>query len=184
MACNPREIAINKACSVKLDDETIAIVAFVYHTADRKDPNAGQSWYKTAVRVAKVKDLEAEIADKLLDENRLKEWTVDCTAWPKDWHFAYDNGYDKCHEARWLSSKIKKAMEWDDFVKLAKDGIRILKGTKAVKQSSSAKYDTEGYTDGTAGFKPVSIIDREALLKCCGKIIWKDAPLKRAFKQP
>jgi len=177
MALKHKEIAISKAVSVKLDDETIAIIAHVYHTADKAAHPEDKSWYKYAGRVVRIADLEAEIARKSSDAERLETWKWQCPAWPDDMFFGYDNANSRAKEARWLQMRLKKALDWDSYVKLVRDGIRRIAKSNVEKQFPSARYETDGYTtqDGAA----LSILDIAALKSCAGKQFWKNCILKR-----
>lgn len=180
MALKPKEIAISKSCSVKLDADTIAIIAHVYHTADRKSIPDDQSWYKYIGRVAKIKDLEAEIKEKKSMDHRLEAWTWDSPAWPSDWFFGYDDGNTKGKEARWLNMKLKKAMSWDSYIKLVRDGIKLVACTGKEKRYPGGAYETKAYRDPDGNL--YDIISRDDLLKLEGKQFWKDCIMKRQLK--
>ena len=177
MSLKPKEIAISKAVSVKLTDDMIAIVAHVYHTADRKTNPNDTSWYKYVGRVAKISDLEAEIATLKDPANRLNAWHWECPAWPADWFFGYDDSNTQAKASRWLQMKIKKALTWDAYVKLVKDGIKHVASLGKEKAYPGGMYDVEGYQD----FKGVTfdITDKEALISHCGQTFWKDCVAKR-----
>ena len=177
MALKHKEIAISKAVSVKLDDDTIAIIAHVYHTADKAAHPDDKSWYKYVGRVATIADLEAEIALKSSEAERLKTWTWACPAWPDDMFFGYDNSNAQSKEARWLQMRLKKALDWDSYVKLVRDGIRRIAKSSTEKQFPSARYETDGYIDQDG--KLLSILDPVSLKQHVGKQFWKDCILKR-----
>lgn len=180
MALKQKEIAISKACSVKLDNGLIGIVAHVYHTADRKSNPEDKSWYKYVCRVEKEADLKAEAEDKKKPENRLKLWTWKCDAWPADWFFSYANGNEQIKEARWLEMKMKKALDWDAYVKLVTTGTKTVAALKCEKQYPKAAYEVNGYTDKSGA--QFDITSKADLAKLVGKTVWKDCPLKRAQK--
>lgn len=177
MALKEKEIAISKAVSVKLNDQTIAIIAHVYHTADRKANPDDKSWYKYVGRVVDITDLKAEIEDKRSDANRLKNWEWKCPAWPDDMYFGYDRSNANSKGARWLEMRLKKALEWDDYVKVVRDGIKKIARTGYEKQYPTAAYETEAYQkpDGST----ISILDLNALLAAKGTPFWKNCLLKR-----
>jgi hypothetical protein len=181
MPLKPKEIAISKSCSVKLDDSTIAILAHVYHTADKNADTNDKSWYRYIGRVAKVTDLEAEIQEDKSAEHRLETWTWKSHLWPDDWFFGYDRGNNKAKAARWLAMKVKKAMDWEAYIKLVRDGIRHVASTGKEKQSSSASYATIGYSaEGSDSL--FDITDKQQLLSLEGTFFWKDCPLKHDLK--
>lgn len=180
MALKEKEIAISKSCSVKLDDDTIAIIAHVYHTANKKNNPTDHSWYRYIGRVVKIKDLEAEIQDKKSVEHRLENWTWNSPIWPDDWYFGYDNGNTKAKEARWLSMKLKKTLSWDAYLKLVKEGIKTLATTGKEKQHPTAIYETTGYIDSNG--QQYDITNKDDLIKLQGIFFWKDCPLKKDNK--
>lgn len=181
MPLKPKEIAISKSCSVKLDDNTIAILAHVYHTADKKAYPEDHSWYRYIGRVAKLKDLEAEIQDDKSIEHRLEPWTWKSSLWPDDWFFGYDRGNDKAKAARWLAMKVKKAMDWDAYLKLVKDGIKHVASTGKESCSPTASYATAGYKAENSD-RMFDITSKQDLADLEGKFFWKDCPLKHDIK--
>lgn len=178
MSLQLKEIAISKSCSVKLDDDTIAIIAHVYHTADKKTNPDDQSWYKYTGRVIKIKDLEEEIRAKKSIDHRLEQWTWKSPAWPEDMFFGYDDGNTKGKEARWLAMKLKKALKWEAYIKLVKDGIKLVAATGKEKRYPGGMYETEAYTDAEGNL--YDITKKEDLLKLEGKSFWKNCIMKRA----
>lgn len=178
MATLKNEVAISKCCSVKLDDETIAIIGLFYHTRDRSvnDPN-DKSWYAYDVRVEKIADLKTKIEDMMSLDNRLKPWRWTNPNWNPEWFLGYDKSNDQYKGGRFLKMKINKMLEWDAYVKLVSEGIKTL-GNGTVKQYPTAKYECDGYedVDGNTG---LSIIDKQTLLDHVGKSMWKKLVLKR-----
>ena len=177
MALKHKEIAISKAVSVKLDDSTVAIIAHIYHTADKSANPDDKSWYKYAGKVIRIDDAEAEVALKSSPAERLKTWTWKCPAWPEDMFFGYDGSNLQDKEAKWLRMRLKKALDWDSYVRLVRDGIRRIARSNCEKEFPSGRYETDGYID-TDG-KTFSIIDQDALKARLGKVFWKDCILKR-----
>ncbi len=177
MALKHKEIAISKAVSVRLDDQTIAIIAHVYHTADKAAHPDDRSWYKYVGRVVRVDELEAEIATKSSDAERLKTWKWACPAWSDDMFVGYDNSNQQSKEARWLQMRLKKALDWDSYVKLVRDGIRRIAKSNVEKQFPSGRYEVDGYIDEDG--KLFSILDQQSLSAHLGKIFWKNCQLKR-----
>ena len=180
MACRLNEIAVSKCVSVKLSDDTVALVAHMYHTADRSQNPNDESFYMYEGRVAKIADIEAEIAQMKSFDYRLKLWKWPDPTWPTDWFMGYDGDNNQMKGQRFLKMKLKKMLKWEDYVLLVTKGIKTL-GTGKKKAYPSGKYETEGYTDQDG--KTFSILDREALLARCGKCFTKKMPLKRASKK-
>jgi len=177
MALKLNEVAISKACSVKLDPETIAIVSLMYHTADHKAYPEDHSWYQYEARIAKIADIEAEIKSMKSLDNRLKKWKWPNPTWPAEHFMGYDEANEQGKGARWLQMKLKKAMEWPQYLKLVNEGIKKL-GTGKEKRYAGAQYETTGYVSDD-GQKDLTIIDREKLLSLCGHCLSKRLIAKR-----
>ena len=79
MACKPNEVTILKAQSVKLDNDTVLVLTYMYHTADKEARKAGtdKSFYRYEGRIAKIADLKSEIHDLMQDAVALKPYV-----WP------------------------------------------------------------------------------------------------------
>ena len=164
------EMAILKAVSIKLDDETVFINTLQYHTekGDRDGQlrcDRSKSRYRWLGRVCKIADVRAKIAEFKQDANKLLPWM-----WPNDpsWNgkILYTDS-DQTHAGSWLRSKLNKMVDWDLGVKLL-DGY----DKKHDEYSVAKKYDTENYMteDGT----PISIKDKTALLARVGQNVWKE----------
>ena len=148
MALNPKEMAILKAISAKLDSDTVMLLTFMYHTERQSGSNAivnangkspidrAKSQYRYEGRIAKIKDIEAEIAAAKADPT--SPWL-----WPNlaDWHISGKPASNRKDEANWLALKLKKAVDWPTAEK-------ILNGWKKTTNDfkDSRKYDTTGYT--------------------------------------
>lgn len=178
MALKLNEVAISKCTSVKLDDDTIAMVGVMYHTADKKENPDDKSWYTYEGRVCKIADLEAEVKAMKGMDRRLELWRWPDPTWPAEWFMGYDNSNQQLKGARFYQMKLKKALDWDSYIKLVTKGIKMM-GEKKNKEKfyPSAKYDTEGYVDQDG--KTFSIIDKDALLARVNKCFSKKLPLKR-----
>lgn len=177
MATLKNEVAISKCCSVKLDDETIAIIGLFYHTADRKENPDDKSWYRYEVRVEKIKNLEDTINDMMVLENRLKPWRWTNPTWNDEWFMGYDKSNDQYKGAKFLKMKIRKMLSWDAYIKLVTEGVKML-GNGTVKTYPTAKYECDGYED-IDGITGLSITDKQTLLDHVGKPMWKKLVLKR-----
>lgn len=154
MAHKSNEMAILKAVSVKLDPDTVLLLTFMYHTerqtgssvilnANGKAPiDRTKSQYRYEGRIAKIKDIEAEIADA-------KAHPTDPWLWPglNGWQISGTPASNRKDEARWLALKLKKAVDWSTAQK-------IFAGWKKSSNDykDSRKYDLVGYTlpDGKA----------------------------------
>lgn len=177
MATLKDEVAISKCCSVKLDDETIAIIGLFYHTANRRENPEDTSWYQYEVRVEKIAELEQTINDMMLLENRLKPWRWTNPTWNSKWIIGYDKSNDQYKGAKFLKSKLRKILSWDDYLKLVTEGTKVLKDGKT-KTYATAKYECDGYED-IDGNTNLSITDKQTLLNHVGKSMWKRLILKR-----
>lgn len=178
MASKVDELQIFKGTSVKLDEDTVFILAYAVHTETKEDPvtklekkNRAKSCYRYIGRVATVKQLQAEIVDALQDANRLTDWT-----WPDLTDFkyvSYDGDNTKSRSARWLNSRLKKALSWDDFVK-------VLDGYKPARKaySSAARYVTDNYVCSDGTVIPDIKKAKDQLLKSVGKTFTRDCLLK------
>lgn len=168
----PHEYALIKGTSIKLDADTVFIVAHIYHSTPHQ---RGNSDYRYEARIAKISDVEAEIQSMMQDANRLNPWL-----WPsesmKDKAIVYGHG-DSYSGAKWLKSRIKKALPLDiGFKRL--QGYKLLDPkTQEFEHKPSWSYETLGYTvDGTTD--TVDILDVQTLLSLTGKSLTKHCPLK------
>ena len=141
-------MAILKAVSIKIDADTIAILSFMYHT--ETDPltgktNRAKSQYRYEGRIVKIADLQKEIED-------MKAKPTDAWKWPtlEDWRCSYDCEATNARGAKWLESRIKKALDWPTAEK-------VLGGWKPAKNDikESRKYDITDYVSD--GNTPMSI---------------------------
>ena len=145
------ELAVIKGCSAKLDDNTLIITAFAYHS---EKGDRSKSEYVYFGRVVKIDQLNTEISSMKSAENKDKDWV-----WPNmdGKIFSYDLFSTQERGARWLEARIKKAVDFDLFLK-------ILDGYKPLKDAyvASAKYDLAGIAtpDGTL----VDIKNKESLM--------------------
>ena len=171
------EVAISKCVSVKLDDETVAIIGLMYHTGNRRDNPDDKSWYRYEGRIAKIRDIEAEIEDMRRPDNRLNDWKWPDREWPEEWFMGYDKSNDNFRGAKFLRMKLKKMLDWDSYVKQVRDGIRRL-ANGSEKEYIGAKYECDGYVSDN-GVSDISILDRQQLIDLCGSCISKKLLLKK-----
>lgn len=139
---SPNDVmAILKAVSVKLDADTIAILSFMYHTElDPSDPagkkkDRSKSQYRYEGRVVKIADLQNEISKMKAEPDAPWRWPT-----LETWRASYDNEATNKRGAKWLESRIKKALDPDIAFK-------VLNGWKPSKNDykDNRKYDLLGY---------------------------------------
>lgn len=180
MACKLNEVSILKACTVKLDADAVMVLTYMFHTADKEARRAGtdKSFYRYEGRVVKADDLKAEIRNLMQDSVALEQfvWPTKSKDWNPDWFMGYYGSKTTNKEAaKWLSRQLKKAMSWQEFLDLAKNGVK--KTARGIKTYPSARYDLDNYVleDGTA----ISLNDPTELAKLAGKTFSKPVALKR-----
>lgn len=185
------EIEILRALSTKLDDETLFVITYQYHTTkDPSDPKGrktlrGESRYRMLGRVERISDLEAKMAELRRDQARLSPWR-----WPDDpsWdgEILYSKDATNAGRANWIRLKIAKAVPWESAL-AAMRGFRRDTDRKSptfrqyVVRAPGSEYDVEGYrcTNGDV----VNIDDREALLAHVGQNVVKEIEMKLAGKK-
>lgn len=156
------EMALLKAVSIKLNDETMFIVTLQYHT---EKGDRSKSRYRWLGRVCKTQDIAAKISEYKQNENKLNPWL-----WPNDpsWDgkILYTDS-DCSHAGSWLRSKMNKAVDWET-------GVKLLNGWDKKKNEyfTAKKYDTEEYN--TEDGATISILDKNALLARVGQNVWKE----------
>lgn len=156
------EMALLKAVSIKLDDNTMFVMTLQYHT---EKGDRSKSRYRWLGRVCRIQDVQDKIVEYKTNENKLNPWM-----WPNDpsWDgkILYTDS-DCAHAAAWLRSKLNKAVDWDT-------GVKIMNGWDKKKDEyfTAKKYDTEDFNteDGAS----ISILDKDALLARVGQNIWKE----------
>lgn len=180
------EFEIVRALSAKLDDQTLFVLSYQYHTEkDPGDPEGkrndrAKSRYRMLGRVMRIADMEALSKEMHQDANRMLPWK-----WPDDpsWDGVILYAKDASNEcfSNWLRLKVKKAVPWETALQLFK-GMKkdTEKGSPTYGQyvvfTPNAVYETEGYScsDGSV----VDITDREALLSKVGQNVWKEIRMK------
>lgn len=178
MSSMANEVEICKSTSVKLNDDTLFILAYVLHTADKEMKKSGdKSFYRYEGRVVKIADLETEIAnfkDDSVSQQPWK-WGNPIADWNKDWFVSHNHDQRNAAAAKWFSKKLKAHISWEDFLKLANEGIK--KTAKGFRQSECSKLDLVGYE--TSDGEKFDITSPEELLKHVGKWFSKRVVLKR-----
>ena len=176
----PDEMQVLKAQLIELDDDTVMLATFQYHT-EKMDSIEGQkvdrskSRYRWLARGFGKAEYRSEIQRLMQDDVRDSKF--------KWWNDPNWNGYitisdcDCATVARFMNMKLKKLRDWDIGQKLL-DGWHSATKTKPEGYNHNARYETEGYTapDGSI----VSLRDRNALLKLKGANLWKEVQKKGA----
>lgn len=169
----PDEMALLKAVSIKLDDNTMFIVTLQYHT---EKGDRSKSRYRWLGRVCRIEDVARIVAEYKLPENKLNPWR-----WPNDpsWtgKILYTDS-DCSHAASWLRSKMNKMVDWET-------GVKALNGYDKKKNEyfEAKKYDTDGFM--TEDGSTISILDKDALIARVGQNVWKEQTKKaKLAKQP
>lgn len=170
MACDPNIMAILKGTSVKLDDDNILILAFMYHT---EKGDRSKSEYRYEGRIMKIADLKAEIAAYEADPTASWKWpNLD------QWDIAYDRKSNNERAAKWFKARLSKALpDWDTFIRLCRDGIKV-RQDGSEKSSENAKYDLVEYVMDNERF---DITTLEDALTRVGKNFSKKLILKRTL---
>ena len=169
------------------------VVTYQYHVEkDQTDPDGkrnlrARSRYRMMARIENLARAEALVKDLKKPENVTKPWK-----WPDDdWQgeILYSKDASNLGYSRWLRMKLKKAVKWEDWLKIA-DGWKKdpdIKDKKRrdkvgyVKHNDSWKFETEGYTDGT---EELSLKDRDKLLTKVGKTLKKEIRMKLVGENP
>lgn len=178
MACKTNEIAILKAASVKLDDETMMLLTYMYHTPEKEARKSGEkSFYRYEGRVMKIADFKAEIAELKSDERSLQPWVWPTKSewWKPEYFLGYDAENNNAKAAKWYQLRINKMVDWPTFLKMAKEGIKMT--AKGPKTYPSARYDLDSYV--TEDGESLNIDSPETMLKLVGKTFGKAMVLKR-----
>lgn len=179
MACKKNEVAILKASAVRLDKDTMMLLTYMYHTAEKEARRNGEdkSFYRYEGRVVKIEDFKKEIEDLESDTNAMGTWTwpTKISDWNKDWYLAYYGDKTNKMAAKWYKLKLSKMILWDDFINLAKNGVKNT--AKGVKTYPSARYDLDEYeTEDGVKFN----IDSPAtMIGLVGKFFSKKVIMKR-----
>lgn len=182
MACKLNEVGILKAQAVKLDDDTMMLLTYMYHIAEKEARHNGtdKSFYRYEGRVVKIEDFKKEIAHLKQDDNCMNTWIWPTPAqdWNKDWFLGYYFDNTNKMAAKWYQLRLNKMINWETFIKLAKDGVKMT--AKGPKSYPTAHYDLDGYVadDGTQ----FNIDSVQTMLNLVGKFFTKKIALKREAK--
>ena len=158
-----------KGVMTKLDDDTVATLVYITHTDER---GMKYSDYVYALRVDKLSDLKAEVAEMNKMENRVKKWVW--KGLPKYESIVYSKDDLNGRGARWFNVKIKKLVEWDMFVNLINGMTRDRSG-----ENKNATYAIGNYVslDGNTIIQDIRE-SKETLLKNIGNTFTCHVPLK------
>lgn len=179
MACKLNEIVILKSSAVQLDQDTMMLLNCMYHTADKeaKRNGADKSFYRYEGRVMKIADFKAMIDDYKSDAHAMETWTWPTKDpwWKPEYFISYFGDKTKKVASKWYKNRLSKIMSWDNFLKLAKDGVKMT--AKGPKTSDSAKYELNDYV--TEDGQKFSIDTPETMLKLVNKSFGHPIVLKR-----
>ena len=188
------EMEIRTAVSVRLDEDTLFVLTYQYHTeADEADPagkkkDRSRSRYRMLGRVERVSDLEARAKALRADSARLGPWK-----WPGDpsWEgrILYSKDSTAYGRSGWIRNKIKKAVSWEAYLRIMsgykpdpKLAREARKGKAVPVQelyssfspgSALRKYGSEGLYRSSDGGE-VDVLDRESLLAAAGQNVWRE----------
>lgn len=178
MACKPNEVVILKAAAVQLNDDTMMLLNFMYHTADKEAKKAGdKSFYRYEGTVMKINDYKAKLDEYKSDAHAMETWTWPTKSewWKPDYYIAYYGDKTKKMASKWYKLRLNKMMTWENFMKLAKDGIKMT--AKGPKSYDTARYELNDYaTDDGIKF---DITSPDEMIKHCGKCFGHAVVLKR-----
>lgn len=146
------ELAILKATSFKITDDKLAIIAVLYHT--EKDPTTNKcdrskTVWRTEGRVIDISALKAEI--DTLKANPTGTWK-----WPNvsGWNIIYCDDGTNAKAAKWLASKLAKAVNLETGIKILNGGRKNKSGEYDI--DPKCKYELEGYTCNGQTFSPTA----------------------------
>ena len=178
MASAQDVMAVLKGMSAKITPDETMVLCLMYHVElDPSDPegkrkNHAKSQYRYEGRIVKNADLLKEI--EAMKASPTAPWL-----WPgiPDWKISYDSEATSKRGAKWLSDRLKKALDWDTAKK-------VLDGWKRSSNDfkDARKYDQTGYT---ADGKPFDITLENLKALGSGKTFTKilqPKPRKKAKK--
>jgi len=179
MACKQNEIVILKSAAVKLNDDNMMLLNFMYHTADKEAKKTGndKSFYRYEGTVMKIADFKSKIDEYKSDAHAMETWTWPTKDpwWKKDYFIAYYGDKTKKIASKWYKHRLSKMMTWENFMKLAKDGIKMT--AKGPKSYDTARYELNDYVTED-GIK-FDITSPDEMLKHAGKCFGHAVVLKR-----
>ena len=164
----PTEIELLKGFTTKLNDDTALTLAYLVHT---EKGNRFNSDYIYSFRVDKIADLEAEADEMDKNENKVNKWTW--KGLPKYDAVVYDKSDLNSRGAKWLRMKIKKAVSFEEAVKMI-DGWQAYK--KAFNKNST--YKPGPYRCEDIFVEDLRKADPVVLASYVGKVFFSAALLK------
>lgn len=164
----PTEIELLKGFTTKLNDDTVLTLAYLVHT---EKGNRFNSDYIYSFRVDKLADLEAEANEMDKNENKVNKWTW--KGLPKYDAVVYDKSDLNSRGAKWLRTKIKKAVPFDEAIKMI-DGWQGFK--KAFNKNST--YKPGPYICEDIIIEDLRKADPSVLASYTGKVFFSAALLK------
>ena len=132
---SPTEITLMKGVSVKLDKGLLFTLAYFVHT---EKGHRDQSEYLYAGRIDKAEDLAKEAEELNSDQQKLKNWTW--PGLPKYDCVEYNKFYTNGNGSKWYKNKIRKAVDWPTFLKIASGWQESKKA-----YNDNAKYPLDDY---------------------------------------
>lgn len=187
------EFEILRAVSAYLDEDTVFVMSYQYHTEkDPDDPEGrrndrSKSRYRMIGFVDKVANVKAKIEELKKDANRLEDWKwTDDPSW--DGNILYMYGANNASKANWLRLKLKKAISWENALRVFQGYKKDIRKTdpetgrrnktfgQYIVMCPNAIYPTDGYscTDGST----VDITDVETLKTKIGQTICREIKMK------
>lgn len=164
----PTEIELLKGFTTKLNDDTVLTLAYLVHT---EKGNRFNSDYVYSFRVDKLADLEAEANEMDKNENKVNKWTWKGLS--KYDAVVYDKSDLNSRGAKWLRTKIKKAVSFDEAIKMI-DGWQSFK--KAFNKNST--YKPGPYICEDIIVEDLRKADPSVLASYVGKVFFSAALLK------
>ena len=181
MACKPNEIAILKSTVVKLDPDHLMFLGLMFHTADKEAKRNGtdKSFYRYEGRVMKAADFNAMLDEFKSDAHAMEDWTWPTKDpwWKPEYFIGYFGNKTKKMAAKWYKNRLSKALDWNAFMDLAKNGTK--QTAKGPRTSDSAKYELNDYV--TEDGQKFNIDTPENLIKLVNKCFGHPLVLKRDF---
>lgn len=181
MAMLNDEVAILKAQSIEIDENTILIVTQQYHTeknAQGKTDRA-KSKYRWLARVFTKDDLKKTIDFYYSDAQRLQK-----SRWPNDpdpWYLCCGNDCSGAVVGKFFENKLKKTRSWEDGQKFLA-GWQTQTANRVGAYNAGAVYPIENFKAENGDI--VSLADKKALLAHVGQNLYHDHVMKSKLPPP
>lgn len=181
MACKTNEIVYLKGQCVKLDDSHVMMLTLMYHTAEKEAKKAGeQSFYRYEGIVLSIDDFKQKFIDNLKDDTHAMgtwTWPTKSEWWKPEYFISYYGDTTNKMASRWYKNRLSKMISWENFMKLAKEGIKMT--ARGPKRYDSARYELTEYV--TEDGETFDIDSPETMLKHVGQIFSHPLILKRSL---